>query len=160
LTEGGRPVSLLEVGRVVKAHGLGGEVVVDLFTPVGSRLDPGAVLHADGGDLRVASSRAFGTRFLVHFEGVRDRPGAEALRGVTLRAEPVDVAGTLWVHELVGAEVVDQHGAVLGRVVAVEPNPASDLLVLEGGGLIPLRFVTGHRPGERIEVDVPEGLVG
>ncbi len=42
---------------------------------------------------------------------------------------------------------------------SVEANPASDLLVLDGGGLIPLRFVVGSSPGERVTVDVPDGLL-
>ena len=61
-------------------------------------------------------------------------------------------------HELVGAEVVDTAGVSRGTVVAVEANPASDLLVLEGGGLVPLRFVVSRRPG-RVVVDVPAGLL-
>jgi hypothetical protein len=44
-------------------------------------------------------------------------------------------------------------------VEAVEPNPASDLLVLAGGGLVPLRFVVAHEPGVSVTVDVPEGLL-
>ena len=47
-----------------------------------------------------------------------------------------------------------------GSVTAVEANPASDLLVLESGGLIPLRFMTSHDPGSgTITVDIPEGLL-
>ena len=75
-----------------------------------------------------------------------------------LRAAPVERPGTLWVHELVGAAVVSTDGAELGVVAAVEANPASDLLVLEGGGLVPLRFVVAHEPGVAVVVDVPEGL--
>ena len=41
----------------------------------------------------------------------------------------------------------------------MEANPASDLLVLAGGGLIPLRFVTGSEPGVRVTVDIPDGLL-
>ena len=145
---------------MVKPHGLGGEVVVDLWSELTSRLDPGSVLHTDGGDLRVGSSRPHQGRWLVRFEGVADRNGAEALRDRVLRAEPVAVNGILWVHELLGAEVVATDGRVLGKVAAVEANPASDLLVLDGGGLIPLRFVTGHEAGVRVTVDVPEGLLG
>ena len=48
-------------------------------------------------------------------------------------------------HDLIGSVVEDPDGVELGRVTGVEANPASDLLVLEGGGLIPLRFVTSHR---------------
>jgi 16S rRNA processing protein RimM len=99
-------------------------------------------------------------RYLVQFEQSTDRPAAESLRGVELEAEPLSVPGTMWVHELVGAQVFDVSGARLGVVGAVEANPASDLLVLETGGLIPIRFVTRHDPAAcTVEVDVPDGLL-
>jgi 16S rRNA processing protein RimM len=96
----------------------------------------------------------------VGFEGVATRNEAEELRGTVLfgEAEEVSEEGTLWVHELVGAEVVDLTGRVLGRVEAVEANPASDLLVLAGGGLVPLVFVRDTAPG-RVVVDPPPGLL-
>lgn len=153
------PGPLLDVGRVVKPHGLSGEVVVERWSDLGERLAPGSILSTEVGDLQVRSSRPHQGRDLVRFEGVVDRAGAEALRGVVLRARPVEVPGALWVHELVGAEVVTVDGRVLGTVAAVEANPASDLLVLDGGGLIPLRFVTSHEAGVRVTVDVPDGLL-
>jgi 16S rRNA processing protein RimM len=96
---------------------------------------------------------------LVTFDGVEDRPAADHLRGRILRAPAVDVPGVWWVHELVGAELFDTAGRRLGQVVAVEANPASDLLVLEGGALVPLRFVVERVPGGRLTAEVPEGLV-
>jgi 16S rRNA processing protein RimM len=153
------PAPLLDVGRVVKPHGLGGEVVVERWSDLDDRLAPGSVLSSDVGELTVASSRPHQGRHLVRFEGVAGHSAAEALRGVVLRAHPVERPGTLWVHELVGAQVVDAAGRVLGTVAAVEANPASDLLVLDSGALIPLRFVTAHEAGVRVTVDVPEGLV-
>jgi 16S rRNA processing protein RimM len=152
-------VPLLDVGRVAKPHGLMGEVVVELWSDRADRLDTGSVLATEAGELRVAASRPHQGRYLVFFEGVVDRAGAESLRGLVLRAPPVEVPGTLWVHELVGAEVVSTDGRVLGTVEGVEANPASDLLVLEGGGLVPLRFVTDHQAGVRVTVDVPDGLL-
>ena len=154
---------MLTVGRVAKAHGLTGEVVVDLWTDQTQRLEPGTSLVSPRGELRVASSRPMGggrDRYLVRFESVGDRAAAEALRGIELSAEPLEVPGTLWVHELVGAVVRDATGTELGRVAAVESNPASDLLVLESGGLIPAHFVTGHDPsGHTVDVDIPDGLL-
>jgi 16S rRNA processing protein RimM len=155
------------VGRVVKAHGLHGEVVVELWTDQTQRLRPGSSLMSPHGGLRVASSRLFGgpggglrDRYLVRFESVSDRTSAESLRGIELSAAPVDVPGTLWVHELVGCAVRDGAGSELGRVTAVESNPASDLLVLESGALIPVRFVTGHDPSRHtVDVDLPDGLL-
>jgi 16S rRNA processing protein RimM len=126
-----------------------------------SRLDPGSVLYSARGVLTVESARPFGRqRFIVCFEGVEDRTAADRLRGVALEAEPLEDPDALWVHELVGALVRDAAGTELGRVAAVEANPASDLLVLESGGLIPATFVTAHdREARTVDVDIPDGLL-
>ena len=153
---------MLEVGRVVKPHGLKGEVVVELITTRSERVAPGSVLAAGAGRLEVERSRPFETtgsgRWIVAFAGVDDRAAADALRGTVLMAEPIDDPDGLWVHQLIGAEVVDPAGAVVGTVRAVEANPASDLLVLDTGALIPLHFVVGQRPGQ-VLVDLPAGLL-
>jgi len=135
-------------------------VSVDLFSGRSERLAPGAEFTTDRGDtVRVATCRLHGDRHLVRFDGVPDRSAAEALRGRTLWAAPLDDPDTLWVHDLVGATVVTVDGRDIGTVAAVEANPASDLLVLDGGALVPLRFVTEHRPGDTVTVDIPEGLL-
>jgi 16S rRNA processing protein RimM len=135
-------------------------VVVQLWTDLTERLNPGTVLTTNRGALTVEASRTFQDRWIVQFEGIFDRTQAESLRGLELEAEAVDVPGALFVHELVGARVSDVTGADLGLVSAVEANPASDLLVLESGGLIPLRFMTAHdRAAGTIQVDIPEGLL-
>ncbi|MGH8987781.1 MAG: ribosome maturation factor RimM [Acidimicrobiales bacterium] len=150
---------LLAVGRVTRPHGLQGEVVVDLWTDRAERLDPGMRLESEVGELHVMASRTHGGRYLVRFEGVCDRTRAEALRGLELRAAPMHVDGALWVHELVGAHVVTLTGRDIGTVAALESNPASDLLVLADGALVPLRFVRALEPGVKVTVDVPDGLV-
>lgn len=146
---------MLEVGRVVKPHGLKGEVVVELTTTRTDRLAPGTRFD----ELEIVRSQPFQHRWIVAFDGVTTREGADALRGRVLHAEPIDDdPDALWVHELIGASVVDTDGAALGTVIAVEANPASDLLVLDGGGLVPLRFVVEHGDG-RVVVDPPAGLL-
>ena len=94
---------------------------------------PGAVLYADDRALVVATSRPHQGRWLVRFEGVDDRTAAEALarRGAHRRPLLDAAEGELWVHELVGRTVRDRTGTDLGVVVAVEANPAHDLLVLD-----------------------------
>ncbi len=153
----GRP---LEVGRIVKAHGIRGEVIVDLISNrPEERLAPGSVLSSDRGDLEVLTATPHQGRWIVAFAGFADRNAAESLRGARLRAEPLTEEGALWVHELIGCAVQDAAGRPLGQVTAVEANPASDLLVLEGGTLVPVRFVTERVPG-LVTVEVPEGLLG
>jgi 16S rRNA processing protein RimM len=117
------------------------------------------VLHTERGPLTITASRPHQNRHIVRFAGVDTREAADALHGVVLSAEPLDDPDALWVHELIGSTVVDQHGTEHGVVTAVELNPASDLLVLEGGGLVPLTFVVTH-DGRRITVDAPDGLLG
>lgn len=150
---------LLDIGLVVKPHGLGGDVVVDLWSDQADRLAPSSELLADGRRLRVAAARPHQGRYLVRFEGVASREAAEVLRGQRLQGWSRQAPGVLWVHELVGAEVRSVTGRLLGRVESVEPNPASDLLVLEDGGLVPLTFVVDHVPGTSVTVDLPEGLL-
>lgn len=149
---------MLDVGRIVKPHGLRGDVIVELFTNRTERLAPGTSLSTADGPLVVDRSSPHHGRWIVHFEGVVGIDAAEALRGVVLSAEPLDDPNALWVHELVGAEVVGIDGTAYGRVEAVEANPASDLLVLDGGGLVPLRFVVSHEDA-RIVIDPPAGLL-
>jgi len=161
----GRPASdgpaLLEIGRIEKPHGVRGEVVVSLITHRLERLAPGSVLTTDRGPLVVESSRPHQHRHLVWFDAIGDRNVAEQWRGVVLLAPPLDEPddATLWVHHLVGAVVVDQHGNEHGEVVALVENPASDLLELADGRLVPLAFLVDHQPGVRIDVNVPAGLL-
>jgi 16S rRNA processing protein RimM len=96
-------------------------------------------------------------RWIVAFAGVADRSAAETLRGATLLAEPIDDPDALWVHELIGSDVIDTGGTRRGRVIAVVANPASDLLELDSGALVPARFISSRTPGQ-IVIDPPDGL--
>ncbi|WP_419847029.1 ribosome maturation factor RimM [Candidatus Poriferisocius sp.] len=148
---------LLEVGRIDRAHGIRGEVVVTLWTNRAERLEAGSVLCADPGEFTVAGARPFQHRWIVQFAEVRDRQAAESLRGQALKAEPIVDPDELWVHDLIGMMVCENDGTERGRVEAVQANPASDLLVLESGALVPLTFLLEHT-GDRLIVDVPAGL--
>lgn len=160
--------ALLEVGYVARAHGVGGHVIVELVTNREERVAPGSVLVGPAGPLEVRTARpqpghGLRTRWIVKFAGVDRREHAEALRGAVLQAAPLHDPGALWVHELAGAEVVDLAGTSLGRVTDLQANPASDLLVLDSGALVPLRFVVRTEPpegrAERVVVDAPPGLI-
>lgn len=149
---------LLEVGRITKPHGLKGEVVVSLTTNRDERVAPGVVLQTDRGPMTVVRSSAFQGKWIVQFEGVRSREDADELRNVVLKAPPLDDPDVDWIHELIGADVVDTTGTVVGRVEAVQDNPVADLLVLEAGPLVPMTFVVETSPG-RVVIDAPDGLL-
>ena len=162
----------LTVARVGKAHGLRGEVALDLRTDdpeerlaVGERLE---TRPADVGPLTVATVRVHQGRWLVGFEGVRDRTGAEALRGVELvvEAEASDEEDAWYPHELAGLRAEGTDGRVLGRVEGLEHLPAHDVLVLRepDGARTLVPFVRQIVPvvdvaGGRVVLDPPGGLL-
>lgn len=122
------------------------------------RLAAGSVLWTDDGPLVVVAARPHQDRWIAGFEGIHDRDGADALRSTVLWGEPIEDEAELWVHELIGCRVIDSGGVDRGVVESVQANPAADLLVLEGGGLVPVSFVVGRPRDGRIVVDGPEGL--
>ena len=150
-------MTLLEVGRITKPHGLRGEVIVKLTTDYDERVSPGSVLDSARGPLTVLASRPHQGQWIVVFDGVGDRNAADLLRGVVLRAEPLDDPEALWAHELIGLPVRTAEGTDRGTVASIEANPASDLLVLDDGHLVPLTFYVSH-DAAGVVVDVPEGL--
>jgi len=151
-------VTLREVGRTGRPHGVRGDIYIDLITDREERLAVGARLRAGEQWLTVATARRAGTRWLVHFEEITDRTAAERFVSLPLLAEPLpELSDGLYVHDLVGLEVVGRDGADHGRCTAVVANPAHDLLELENGGLVPMVFVEGIVDG-RILIDPPEGL--
>jgi 16S rRNA processing protein RimM len=153
------------VGRIGRAHGVRGELTIDVRTDepdvrfaVGARLqtDP-----ASAGPLTVVSTRPHTGRLLIRFEEVADRSAAEGLRGVLLTApamgpDPATDPEEFFDHQLVGLEVSDQRGALVGEVVQVVHNPAHELLVVRrtdgrADALVP--FVSALVP----EVDLEHG---
>lgn len=149
---------LLEVGRITKAHGLRGEVVVYLSSDRTERVAAGSQLESDRGPLTVVSSRKHQDRWIVHFKGCDTREAAEQARGTVLSAAPISDPEGLWVHELIGCMVQTPDGTQRGRIESVMDNPAADLLVLESGVLIPVVFAVGGPVDGVLIVDTPDGL--
>ena len=161
------------IGRVIKAHGIRGEVVVDPLTDLPGRFEVGAELVLAGDPVRVRASRPHQGRLLVAFEGVADRSAAERLRGAAVEAEPVDVTDRehYLVHEFIDRPVVDEDDRSLGRVVALVELPAAagyDLLEVaaDDGRVWLLPAVDDYVEVEEDDgglrlrvVDPPEGLI-
>jgi 16S rRNA processing protein RimM len=149
---------LLEVGHIRRAHGLRGEVFVQLISDSDARVAPGAELIAGDETLVVESSRvASNGRRVVKFTQIGDRTTAESYANRLLHGRPIDDPDALWVHELIGRQVVEIDGTEHGECVAVIANPAADLLELDSGALVPSNFVVSNADGV-IVVDTPEGL--
>ena len=151
------PDGLLEIGHLRRAHGVRGQVNVELTTDRAERVAPGARWFARSGWLTVAAARRHQDRWLVTFDEVADRVAAQRYTNVPVYAEPLDDPDELSVHELVGEAVVEIDGTARGHCVAVVENPAADLLELDSGALVPVVFVVDH-VGDRIVIDPPAGL--
>ena len=167
----------LVVARVGRAHGIRGELTVEVRTDApAERFVPGARLHVTGNHelagvdvLTVASARDHNGTLLLAFEEVLDRTAAEALRGALLEAdvpEEVDEPDAWYDHELVGLRALDPAGEELGEVVSVEHLPAQDLLVVRrpDGARRMVPFVAAivpavDVPGGTVVVDAPPGLL-
>lgn len=163
----------LVVGRIIKPHGIRGEVVIDSWSDHPDRFAVGAVLYVDGQAMVVVSSRPHQGRLLVRFEGIGDRTAAEALRGAVVEGDPLPPADpdTYLVSELIDLPVRTADGREHGRVVAVIELPGAagyDLLEVrrEQGGswLLPaadeLVEVVEEPGGWYLLVrDPPEGLL-
>lgn len=149
---------LLEVGVIGRPHGVHGDVYVDLITDRDERVAQGARLYARGAWLTIERSKPQQRRFLVSFDGIDDRDTASSYTGEPLYAEPVDDAEALWVRDLVGAIIRTPDGVEHGTCRAVVANPASDLIELDDGRLIPTVFVVDWADGV-VVVEVPEGLL-
>ena len=166
----GLPESVV-VGRVIRPHGLAGEVVVEVESDVEERFAPGStlIIGARGRSIEVIGARPFGDRLLVRFAGLDDRGAVEGLRGLELSVPRQDVpaapAGSFYRFELLDCECRDAREGELGRVVGIHEDGGGLLLEVAGPErrvLVPFvdAFVVRvDVAARRIELDLPPGLV-
>ncbi len=164
----------LVIGRILRPHGVRGEVVVEIHTDSpADRFMVGSVLATDptkAGPLTISELRPHLGRLLILFDGYADRDVADQLRGVHLVVDSASIADPedpdeFHDHQLVGLRAETPDGERLGEVIRVEHAPASELLVLRlpdgRQGLVP--FVRAIVPevdvsGGRLVLTPPEGL--
>jgi 16S rRNA processing protein RimM len=126
---------LIRVGRVGKPHGLDGSFFVENGSEDEARFAVGATLHLDGEPALVVDSKRSGGRTVIRLD-------REAPRGAQLavpRSElPPPGEDEYYEFQLVGLAVEEEGGRALGRVAALQPGPANDVLELDSGLLLPL----------------------
>jgi len=136
------PPERIVVGRIVKPHGINGELVVQVLTDSPERFARGARVEAGDPDgerrtLTIRATRQDRGRLLVRFREVPDRTAADSMRGALLSIAGRDVApppeGEFYPWQLEGMEVVGEDGARLGLLARVLEGAASDLWVVDTG---------------------------
>ena len=163
----------ISVGRVLRPHGVRGEVVVEVLSDVPGRFKKGSRVTgirqgAPPLQLTVVTGRVHKSGAVVRFEGYDSRERAEELRGLDLeipRSEvPKAKRGTYYHFELLGCLVRDD-GQELGKVVEVVEDGGGVMLIVEGEGRrVPVPFVKEilrkvDVAAGRIDVALPEGLL-
>ena len=176
----GADAEFVIVGRVRKAHGIRGELVVEpitdaperIFAP-GQRVFAGTVrgdLAPDRRELHVDRATRFKEGFIVSFREIADRTAAEQWRNrfflVPGAEVPALAEGEIYVHELAGMRVLLASGAVLGDVVDVYELPqgiAIDVKRADGEGTVLLLYeqsvLSADRDARTLTVTVPDGLL-
>lgn len=138
--KGERHTVELVVARIGRAHGIKGEVTVEVRTDEPElRLGPGAVLRtepASAGPLTVETGRVHSGRLMLRFAGVKDRTGAEALRNTLLIADvdPAELPAEddeYYDHQLMDLDVVLEDGTEVGRITEISHLPSQDLFIVE-----------------------------
>lgn len=128
----------LAIGRIVRAHGVRGDLVVEVWTDFPERFYTMEVAYLGNAQeaepRRVVSARPYKDRVLLRFEDCSDRSSAERLTGLLVQI-PVEEAhplpeGEYYPHQLVGMEVVTTDGEHLGHLSEVLFAPANDIYVV------------------------------
>jgi len=134
--------SLLAIGRVARAHGLKGELRVELFFDGSDALEHASELWlSEQVDTAAAAqkcaiewARPVPKAYLVKVEGVTEKNGADALRGRTVwvarSALPESSDAEYYLVDLIGAKVTGPEGDI-GTVVEIATHPSIDALVIE-----------------------------
>jgi 16S rRNA processing protein RimM len=127
---------LVRIGRVGRPHGVDGAFVVENASEDPGRFEVGAELLVDGESARVTVSRRVGGgRSAIKLDRPVDRGAELTVRRDELAPLPAD---SYYVADLVGLEVLDASGELVGVVRDVHPGPANDALELDTGLLLPL----------------------
>jgi 16S rRNA processing protein RimM len=165
---------LYAIATIVASFGVEGWCKLKLLTDTASRLKKLSAVFVGRAPesamlMRVADVKTGGNVPLVKFEGIDDRDASDRMRGLVLFVEKKDLAkpkkGRYFLHELIGAEVVDQHGVRVGTIVDVYKFIAPDYWVVRTAThdvMIPAvkEFVKSvDIAAKKVVIEVIEGLL-
>jgi 16S rRNA processing protein RimM len=125
----------VRIGRVGRPHGIDGAFFVEEASDDDRWWQTGATFLAGSEPVEVVAHRRSSGRPVIKLD-------RHVERGTTLEVErdalPATEEDEYYAFQLVGLEVVEETGRVLGRVTVVEPGVANDVLGLDSGVLLPM----------------------
>ena len=125
----------LEAGKILNTFGIRGEVKLQPWCDSAEFLRPFKTLYIDGEARPVASSRVHKGMLIVRFEGVEDVNAAQALKNRVVQIARADARlprGAYFLQDIIGASVVDESGAEIGKLTEVIENPSQRVYVVRG----------------------------
>ena len=125
----------IEAGRIVNTHGIAGEVKIEVWLDSPQFMKRFKTLYSGDDKLSVTSSRVHKGFLIARLEGVDDVNAAMALKGTDVYIDRRDAhlpKGTFFVSDIIGAEVIDEAGSSVGKLVDVMETPASNIYVVKG----------------------------
>lgn len=131
------PKGYIAVGLITAAHGLRGEVKIELHTDFPERFAPDAVVYLDENlnEMTLEAARPHQGGMLLRFVGINSRADADSLRGAWIfvpeeSAQELD-DGTYFVHDIVGLTVETAEGEVLGKISDVLFTGANEVYIVQ-----------------------------
>jgi 16S rRNA processing protein RimM len=147
---------LVLIARITAAHGVRGEVKIRSFTEVAKAFSSYGPLQTTSGEqVVILNSRPARDEFICTLKTVTDRNAAEALKGKNLYAARANLPAEPLLADFIG-KPVSANSSVLGTISGFQNFGAGDLIELDNGLLIPLRFAT---LGDLTTVDLPDGFL-
>jgi 16S rRNA processing protein RimM len=125
----------VQVGRVGRPHGIAGAFFVEQASDDPERFSVGGTLLVGGTTAKIVESKRSGGRPVIRLDREVERGAAIEIDRTEL---PQPEEGEYYAFQLVGLEVQEEGGAILGRVVEISTNPANDVLELDTGLALPL----------------------
>lgn len=156
---------LVELAAVIRAHGLGGMLLLKPFNPDSALLYElkQVILRAPDGThrtMKVLAAREHSGQILCSLEGVADRDAAEALRGSTMCVTRADLPepdeGEHYLMDLVGLDVQDEAGKSIGVVEEVLEYPSAVCLKVVSDGAV---WEVPHLERYLLEVDFDARII-
>ena len=132
------PPEILAIGRVLRPHGVRGELLLEALTDFPEHLDGVGTIYlgAAAEPHSLAGARMHRGRLLIQLEDCVDHEAAEAFRGQLVQIWFGDAAppppGSYYYHQIVGLAVVTEEGETLGEVTEILETGSNDVYVVNG----------------------------
>lgn len=160
-------MELIEIGQIVNAHGIHGEVKLNPWTDsIGDLLELEVFYFRQGEALHVRQSRIHKNCVIIRFEEVADRNAAERMKGTILFTEKTELPeGRYYIADLLGLDVYEGNKrlGVVRDIFATGANDVYDIKTAEGKSIL-IPAIDGvllsiDTDNKRISVRLPEGLL-